>query len=103
MKLQVFACVAVLTLAAAGGAKAAVTVIGDSLAEDCSQAAQHGKSDSQSMEMCNMALNDGLLDRKDRAGTLINRGVMRMRQHQWQSARSDFDAAIALEPKIGEG
>ena len=103
MKLQVFACVAVLTLAGAGAANAAVTVIGDSMAEDCSQAAVHGKSDNQSIEMCNMALNDGMLDRKDRAGTLINRGVMRMRQHQWQSARADFDAAIQLEPKIGEG
>ncbi|MFI4933517.1 MAG: tetratricopeptide repeat protein [Caulobacterales bacterium] len=103
MNLRIFAGAAVLALLAAGSARAAVTVIGDSLAEDCSKAAFEGKADTGSLNMCTMALQEGLLDRRDQAGTLINRGVIRLRLNDFAGARADFDLAIATAPKLGEG
>lgn len=94
---------AALGVALAGSASAAVTVIGGGLAEDCSKAALRGLSDRDSIEICNLALTTEMLDTRDKAGTYINRGVMRMRARAYDSAHSDFNAAIALEPRIGEG
>ena len=49
-----------------------------------------------------MALESDDMDKIDRAGTLINRAVMRLRNLAFESARADLDAAIALDPAIGE-
>jgi len=87
----------------AGSASAAVTVIGGGLAEDCSKAALRGRSDRESIELCNLALTTEMLDTHDKAGTYINRGVMKMRARAYNDAHSDFDSAIQLAPKIGEG
>jgi tetratricopeptide (TPR) repeat protein len=103
MKIRLLMASIVLSVAVGGGSQAAVTVIGGGLAEDCSKAALRGRSDRDSVELCNMALSTEILDNKDKAGTYINRGVMRMRARAFDSAQADFEAAIALSPKIGEG
>ena len=61
-------------------AQAATTVIGSGLAADCSKAAQRGRSDRGSVKTCDQALADEAMTVRDRAKTLINRGVMRMRR-----------------------
>jgi len=91
-----------VALLAAGPAAAAVTVFGGGLAEDCSHAALAGKSDPGSILTCTLALGSEDLDKVDRAGTLINRGVMKLRRSAFEEARVDLDAAIALAPAIGE-
>lgn len=91
-----------LLLASTGPARAAMSIIGGGMAEACSKAAMADKSDDRSIEFCNMALDTESLDSHDRAGTLINRGVMRLRRQELEPARADFDAAIAIAPKIGE-
>ncbi len=103
MRLGLAAIGIVIGLAAVGGANAAVTVIGGGLAEDCSKAALRGRSDRDSIEACNLALSTEILDSRDKAGTFINRGVMRMRTRDFNAAHSDFDSAIAIAPRIGEG
>jgi len=103
MKWVLLAASAVLGMGLAGSAKAAMTVIGGGMAEDCSKAAVRGRSDRDSIQMCNIALQTEMLDPKDRAGTYINRGVMQMRQRLFDAARSDFDTAISIDPKLGEG
>ena len=103
MKLGLLAASVALGLAAVGYADAAVTVIGGGLAEDCSKAAIRGRSDRSSIETCNLALSTEMLDTRDKAGTYINRGVMRMRTRAFSDAHSDFNTAIAIAPKIGEG
>ncbi|HWA60915.1 MAG TPA: hypothetical protein VG939_06045 [Caulobacteraceae bacterium] len=90
-------------LGAAGSARASVTVIGNGMAGDCSTAALHGKSDNESIRMCSEALEDEALNARDRAGTFINRGVMHLRRLAFDAARADFNVAIQLDPKIGEG
>ncbi|MHB8528169.1 MAG: tetratricopeptide repeat protein [Caulobacteraceae bacterium] len=94
---------AALALAVGGGARSAVTVIGGGLAEECSKAALAGRSDREAMDLCDKALESEDLIGRDRAGTLINRGVLKLRRRAFAEAKSDFDAAIAMDPMIGEG
>ena len=94
---------AALALAVAGPAAAAVTVLGDNNAELCSKAAFAERSDMDSLRICTTALADSMLDRRDLAGTYINRGVLYMVRLDYKSARADFDEAIVIDPAIGEG
>jgi tetratricopeptide (TPR) repeat protein len=102
MNARVLATALLFALAAAGSASAAVTVFGNGLAHDCSEAAFKGKSDSDSIQKCSDALENEVLDNRDRSGTLINRGVMYLRGGDLKNARKDFDQAIAVDGKIGE-
>lgn len=94
---------AILALAASGSAKAAITVLGSGEAQACYRAALSGKADADAITSCDVALETEPLDKKDRGGTLINRGVLKLQRRQYDAARSDFDAGIALIPTTGEG
>ncbi len=102
MKAYAIAAAAVLALAAAGQAKAAVTVIGGGFAEECSKATLADRSDLGALDICNRSLANDELTSHDRAGTLINRGILRLRRHEFADAKTDFDAAIVIAPRIGE-
>jgi tetratricopeptide (TPR) repeat protein len=93
---------AILALIAAAPACAAVTVFGGGLAQECSVAALAGKYDGHSESLCTDALNGEVLEPFDRAGTLVNRGVMKLRRGEYEAAHADFDASIRLEPALGE-
>lgn len=86
----------------AGPGVASVLVIGNDIAADCSKAAFAGRADSASIAICSRALQEESLDRRDRAGTLVNRGVMLLRTRDYAAARTDLDRAIDLEPTLGE-
>ena len=90
------------TLMSAPAAFASVTVLGGGFAEACSRYAIVGYSDLRFEAECNRALEDEMLDRKDRAGTFVNRGVMKLRRREWESAKRDFDAALKMKPDLGE-
>jgi tetratricopeptide (TPR) repeat protein len=102
MKLQIILGAAALSFACAGVASAAVTVMGNSSAQECSQAAFHEQADQTSMDACTQAISDGMLDRRDLAGTYINRGVMWMVRRNYAFARNDFQHAIDVDPALGE-
>jgi tetratricopeptide (TPR) repeat protein len=93
------ACMAAL---AAGGAQGAVTVFGDEAATECSQAAIAGKADPTSERFCTQALDYDTLSAADRAGTFVNRGVMKLRRAEYEAAHTDFNAALKLVPALGE-
>ncbi len=84
-------------------AGAAVTVLGGGQAAACFEAAKGGRSDDNAIATCDIALDSEALDPRDRGGTLINRGVMKLRRGQFEAAHPDFDAGIALIPRVGEG
>jgi tetratricopeptide (TPR) repeat protein len=86
----------------AGSAGAAVTVMGDTSAQDCSEAAFHERADQSAMQECTTALAEGTLDRRDLAGTYINRGVMWMIRRDYKAARVDFQHAIDVDDALGE-
>ncbi len=90
-----------LAVLAVGSASASVLVLGEGLAPACSKAAFRGKSDKASLETCSRALDEALVTR-DRAGTLVNRGVMLMRGKAYGLAARDFEEAIRLSPELGE-
>ncbi len=102
MKLHILLGAAALAILSSGAARAAVTVLGSSMAEDCAEAAFHGKADTSSLELCNMALQGGLLGSRDVAGTYVNRGVILMTRRDYDRAIADFNRAISIDPKMGE-
>ena len=83
-------------------ARGAVTVIGGGLAEACSQAAMAGEDDPRFQELCTLALDTELLNPRDRAGTFVNRGVLKLRRAAFSDAARDFDFAVRLQPEMGE-
>jgi len=91
-----------VALMAGGAAHAAVTVIGGGLAEACSRAALSGKADIHLESSCTEALEKETLTTRDRAGTLVNRGVLKMRRLNWAGATKDFDEAAHVRPDMGE-
>ena len=101
-----------LLLALAAGAAAlawatvaesgAVTVLGGGMARECSEAALDGESDAKFEAICTMALESELLNLRDRAGTYVNRGVLKLRRKEFASAEWDFNRAIQTKPDLGE-
>jgi len=83
-------------------AHATVSVIGDGPARICFQLATYEKADETALKVCKDAL-DGDLSKRDRAATLINRGVIEMGLGRMQAAQDDFDKGIAMMPEMGEG
>jgi tetratricopeptide (TPR) repeat protein len=90
-------------LALSNAANAAVTVIGGGLAEACSNAAITGKSDRKFEELCTRAIDEEALTSRDRAGTYVNRGVLKLRRANYDAAILDFNQAVRLKPDMGEG
>ncbi len=90
-------------LAFAGSAGAAVTVIGGGLAEACANAAITGKSERRFEDLCTQSLAGEMLNTRDKAGTYVNRGVMKLRRMNYGGAVDDFNEAVRIKPDLGEG
>jgi tetratricopeptide (TPR) repeat protein len=89
-------------LPAVAWAQGAVTVIGGGMAKDCSEAALGGESDLRYEAVCTMALESELLNARDRAGTYVNRGILKLRRKAFGTALADFDRAVSTKPDLGE-
>lgn len=101
--MRMFLAVAFTGLALSSSAGAAMTVLGGGQAAECSASAKAGRSDDISIAVCDQALDTEFLTPPDRGGTLINRGVMKLRRSRFEAAHADFDAGIAILPHVGEG
>jgi len=86
----------------AGSAQGAVTVFGGGLAQACAQAALSGEDHPKFQEICTEALETEFLNPRDRAGTYVNRGVLKLRRAAYIDARRDFDLAVKIKPDMGE-
>lgn len=105
MKLKWAAAGALGVLAWTGAALAqqpGVTVLGGGLAQACSDAVNRGETGPRIDLICTQALDTEALLAGDRAGTFVNRGVVRLRDGRYPDAIKDFDIAIELKPKFGE-
>ncbi len=76
-------------------AGASTTSIGNSAARDCWQAAEAQDYDRNAIYHCNMALEFEGLDAPDKAATLVNRGVLYMRNRNYSGAERDFKRAMS--------
>ncbi len=95
---------ALLTATAGSGpANAAATILGGSSAgRDCYVAAELKRDTRSSLAVCTRALEADSLTRRDRAATLVNRGIIHMHARDLESAVADYRAAIALNPALAE-
>ena len=75
-------------------ASAGTISIGNSYARDCYEAAHTRDHDTNAMYHCNLALDQEGLDAQNRAATLVNRGVLYMRNRNYSSADRDFNRAV---------
>ncbi len=96
------AAVALLATSASTPAGAGSVSIGNSTARDCYEAAIARSSDTNSFNHCNLALYQEALSPQDRAATLVNRGALYLRDHNYRSAGRDFDAALKSDSNNAE-
>jgi len=90
-----------LLVSLAGGAQAAVQVIGPAAAEQCFDFAENGGDLQEGIARCSFALNFAL-SVTDRAATYVNRGVIQLGMHRFEQALADIDSGIALDPNLGD-
>jgi len=89
-------------VAFAGPAQAASTVIGGGPARACFEAANTGRTDLGALTDCDTAIGGQELSARDRAATVVNRGVIHLLRREADSALADFDRAIDWRPDLGE-
>src|SRR5512143_332226 len=89
-------------LLAAGSAAAQVEVVGGTQATACAQAAKDGLSGPQYEKICTQSIENELLVPLDRAGTYVNRGIIKMRGKAYADAIKDFDTAIKYQSNLAE-
>jgi tetratricopeptide (TPR) repeat protein len=94
--------VTLLGVAATTAHGQAVTVLGGGMARLCSYAALAGDFDAAAEANCTAALTTEVLNPLDRAGTFVNRGVMKLRRKDFAGASADFDSALRAKPDLGE-
>jgi len=78
-----------------------VTVLGSGPAQECFHAAEFGGDPASGVDTCTAAL-DMILSPRDRAATLVNRGVLRLAMHQDDRALADIDSGIAIAPDLAD-
>ncbi len=88
--------------AAAAPAAAAVSILGGGYGRDCFLAAETKRSTAAALDVCNRALEEESLSRRDRGATLVNRGIIRMQARELDKAIADYDAAIKVDSRIAE-
>jgi tetratricopeptide (TPR) repeat protein len=99
---ELFAIAATLTLAALP-AHAAITVLGNTLAHNCFEAAEFGGNPNEGIAMCTSALSGPALSTADRAATLVNRGILKSRDEDPNGALDDYNRGLSLDANLGEG
>jgi Tfp pilus assembly protein PilF len=84
-------------MAAMTPAEAGTFSVGNSFARDCWQAAEARDHDTNAIYHCNLALEQEGLDPANRAATFVNRGVLYMRNRNYNSAERDFNRAMVID------
>jgi tetratricopeptide (TPR) repeat protein len=101
MKLRHFLATAGAALAATS-ATAAVTVIGNTSARLCYEAAESKAHIAQGLGYCDKALRDESLSTSDTVATHVNRGILKLRRGELDNAIADFDRAIGMDADEAE-
>ena len=83
-------------------ASAQVLVLGSSLGKECYDAVvNHPQPEAVHERACTIALNSGTLDSRNRAATLINRGIILMRMNKFDRSLEDYERAKDIRPNLG--
>jgi tetratricopeptide (TPR) repeat protein len=81
-------------------AHAALNVFGSTQARECYEAAIAGSGSGAAL--CERALANDQLTPRDKAATLVNRGIIYNAARQLDLAIADFNAALAIDPNLAE-
>ena len=100
MRTFVLAAGAALIISPLYSASAAVLSVGGPLSQNCYQSALSGDTRNQAVDSCTRALEEEPLSVRDRAGTLVNRGIVLMERGQDVLADADFDAALRIDKEL---
>jgi tetratricopeptide (TPR) repeat protein len=84
------------------GATAAVVSVGGPLSQNCYEFALSGDTSDTGVNSCTRALSEEGLVGHDRAGTLVNRGILLMLRGRDVDANGDFDSALRLEAGLSD-
>jgi tetratricopeptide (TPR) repeat protein len=94
---------AAAALLAASPAAGAVTVLGNSSARQCYEAAESRSNPSLTViRTCDQAMSDEALSQYERVATLVNRGILKARLGNVDEAIVDYDAALRTDPNEAE-
>jgi tetratricopeptide (TPR) repeat protein len=101
---KIAAAVSALAFSLAFGdvAAAGTMTFGTSRATQCFRLAEQGQTSRTAIDTCDVALGEEVLTGRNRAGTFVNRGVLHMNRRDYVSAAADFEAALNIEPELGE-
>lgn len=93
---------ALLISAALPNAASAQTafVLGGGFAQDCYQGVKNGAPARSTRALCNRALETEALTTNDLAATMVNRGILSVRDRQGDAALSDFNTALRQAPGL---
>ncbi|WP_291844878.1 tetratricopeptide repeat protein [Maricaulis sp.] len=80
-----------------GAAHGQLLVLGRSPAATCYDHALHERHDMASIRDCDIALQDIRVTRRDRAATLVNRGILNIHRGRGSDAIADFDSAQRMD------
>ena len=98
-----FGLLALIITAFSSSAYAQVIVFGTGLARDCYEAAETSRlTANEAIETCTVALTQQTMSRDDRVSTLVNRGILYMRNGNFTSAMNDYNNALDFAPEMGE-
>ena len=86
-------------LAQAAGNK---IVFGDLDANECFMGANLAHLSVGAMPACNRALSGPRMTRRERAATLVNRGILHTHLENFEAALADFDHSLRLIPDFAE-
>jgi tetratricopeptide (TPR) repeat protein len=89
-----------MLIGAAAPAGAAMNVFGSTIARECYEAAMSGGGNGASL--CQRALSNDEMTARDKAATYVNRGIIYNTSRQLDLSLADFNAALAIDPKLGE-
>ena len=102
-RLGISGFIVVLAVAFAAPSQAAVTVLGGGLARACYEAVEYSRvTSARALQICDTALEQEQLTRRDRAATITNRGILHMREGRHEKALSDYQKSIRMMPELLE-
>lgn len=83
-------------------ASAQVFVVGGGLARECYDLAMRENYQYRTAyDTCTRALREETMSRQNRAATYVNRGVIQMRDGDYDAALEDYATAVELRPELG--
>ena len=80
----------------------AETIYGTARGEQCFRDTKFGNSPISALEICNEALKKDVMSRKDRARTLVNRGINYNALNRYDAALADFEKALGIWENLPE-